>query len=62
MEPVTLKAQSRVADPTVFNDPYDGELYHLAAARFERELVEHDVNAERCAAEICRGIPTSRFV
>ena len=62
MEPVALSAKLRVPDPTVFNDPYDGELYHLAAARFERELVEHDVNAERCAAEICHGIPTSRFV
>jgi hypothetical protein len=62
MEPVTLGAQSRVPDPTVFDDPYDGELYHLAAARFERELIEHNVNAERCAAEVCHGIPPSRFV
>ena len=46
----------------LFRDPFDTELYDLATARFERELKEHRITPERCASEICPGVPVERFV
>ena len=45
----------------LFDDPHDGEVYRIAQERFEADLRAHAVTPERCAREVCAGVPEAAF-